>query len=1447
MKLGDHKKLLTSLVVLAAVGGGVIGFGREYLKGSGFQPFETDRELQNRQVFFPEGEVGSQSGTKDAGSDSFWEKDENGEEGSGGGTGSGYILSGEEQLALASQSSRTVAQQGAGETDSPTELPRGDIYEMADRESNTDLVLPGGGSGSGVSGGSHTGSDNGSDVSDNGGSGENDSQTEKPNTTPGGTGDNTGNVGGNSGTGTGENGGNGTGGNGSGGDNTGGSTDSGNGGDHSGGDNTNTGNDDEKPGPGDNLVKDPIPGNGKDSKDEVTLDPVPPSSIEDGNSQDFGQTKPGQFKDHDYQVYFSQPVTVNASGAERLYKGQKDVDQLTLFQSMDSYVWDADEECAYYWTAKDLDTGVDDGYDKYVKITGVSFDWDGEEEPLITEFPVEIPEDAEEVMIFLSYRLDPEDAWTPYTSTEVYWGEEEEVPGVAYDTLNSRILVLNKIVETKGEVIKKENILNVDRQYVDEDSTDLGLNLLEYQGALLGADNTGKMRGLFPGWKEDGVFVPFSYPTDVVGRHVLEPAALVPFDTEKYQINLRRHWMDKNYQVTDGGDTSASSYISLQAMTDYVGDDRVAMGSSDTGYDWLETLQVPQYVQSVEFDYGIGFSVDYLELPSSVLYVNTNGIPSIFDDWISYDRGLQVDKAYVVDEDNPRYTAVDGLLYNKEEMQILGVPVEVEELTVNSAIEKVVLPYQNQLKYMRLDIADIDQLPDINYERLNRRTCKIVVPDHILADYLEAEKSMLQRTRLQVVAESDLETTCTLEDSFLIAGDGHVRDILRNKTCWITLPDTVQSVAGTAISKFAKTNAYTKPLSVIVLPSSGNVVSFSEGSFDGYESMTIGCYTDEQEAAVRELAEQYPSCSFTIERVTVRQDGYAYVQTPDGVLLCGIPDGIEMFTGVIPGENGGASISVAVIGDLLFKDSYHIQWVLLPEGTVKGIGYGAFENCWNLEGILLDEREECVLGEDIVDECPALRFLAVNAKKLYAYEQTLSLTEQVEGETYSFLFAKGDVSSWTWTNVQAADHYVVQDCGATKVLYGADAAGTPLLALRSGKICEGGFQLPQTTTEIYAAAFGGLYDWENTAISFNWDALKDLRVIGAHAFAASMVGGDVTLPDNVEVQQGAFADCPYLTGITIPGQRGGDGTGGIRLGEQIFDGCSALTSIRLGDFRAGAGIYANAFDGCGITELILDDTQPPQLLTYESGKTFYFAKKQEQAGLLHLSVPEDCREQYISAWRCSLTGYVDADGQTGYEQLWDAVGWDLADRLDREPTDEEILAAVNRRLLRMENRLRTLMGMEPAADEEPDDETTLEAAETEEKPDETEVPGEMPEAGTEENAGEEDAVTDTNAGENADGTKDAADAEPAESQNPADEADRTGEEADASDPTEMPGTDENLSGETTQVPGDPATGDAQSDGASADQPDAAAAQKTGQLVQGEKVTMEEAVEEEIER
>lgn len=377
----------------------------------------------------------------------------------------------------------------------------------------------------------------------------------------------------------------------------------------------------------------PVPGYGSASKDQPSTDYVKPS-FAGTKDEHFSSSTAGKLPEDEanYEVRFGKAYDANAGAGEALYRGQT-VDLVTLFQSLEAFVWDYNTGCNYYWTLDDLMQSEADEATSYVRIDGYSFGVFGTVFDAETTYPFTIPEDEYYLNIYISYRFSLEDDWTAYTSD---WSD-----GVFYELMSSRVIALDTILRSEGKVIDPAHIANLYNQYLDG-WTD-SINLLQFQNKIIGARGT-RLESLFPGWKEDGELVPFIFTADA-GRHVLEPASRVPL-SEDYQVEVENQWMDNDYIVGASTDIfSSAKWVYLQTLTRYLGRD-----AADNS---VERLSVPQYVQAVDFLYYPGLTADYLELPETVLYVNTGGIPSFMDDELLYDRGLAVAKGYTVAEGNP--------------------------------------------------------------------------------------------------------------------------------------------------------------------------------------------------------------------------------------------------------------------------------------------------------------------------------------------------------------------------------------------------------------------------------------------------------------------------------------------------------------------------------------------------------------------------------------------------------------------------------------------------------------------------------------------------------------------------------------------------------------------------------------------------------------------------
>ncbi len=358
---------------------------------------------------------------------------------------------------------------------------------------------------------------------------------------------------------------------------------------------------------------------------DTAKDPDPDNSSESGPAYSENITKPAGNPDDngDYNsVVIDKPS--KSDDKSLLYKGQS-VTKKIIYAALDKFVLDENLELYEFGS---------DAYDKYMRIVGISFDAG---ETWITEFPVTIPEQIEEGMMFIrtEYRISTKsDTWVKRD--------------VSYDPESVRIFLLSQKLKEENATINESDIINMGSfKYPEPGDT---VNLYRYISDMLG-DSDERLTQLFPGWMENGEIVPFNYKA-VSGRHILEPADMTALDDD-YEAELSYKWMDDDGNI----DIQGNNLVYLQTLKNYYKSDSVYALAREwiTGRSELLSLKVPKYIQAIDMYEDAGIAVGYIEIPSTVIYINnSNG-------------GFSVRNGYIVDEENQYYCSKNGVLYNKAE------------------------------------------------------------------------------------------------------------------------------------------------------------------------------------------------------------------------------------------------------------------------------------------------------------------------------------------------------------------------------------------------------------------------------------------------------------------------------------------------------------------------------------------------------------------------------------------------------------------------------------------------------------------------------------------------------------------------------------------------------------------------------------------------------------
>ena len=926
------------------------------------------------------------------------------------------------------------------------------------------------------------------------------------------------------------------------------------------------------------------------------------------------------------------------SGWTFLYKGQQ-IDKKTIYCALDTYVQKIDWDSSYpglvnyCWGIEDLD--------KYVRIDEVSIDGGRE---WISDFPIIIPEDIPDstMRIRVSYRLSKEAAWT-----------QQEVE---YEVESNCIYVLSKKLSVENPVVNKEDILNntmFTKMHTQEGEI---LNLYYVQNDLLSPSKNmdQSLPYVFSGWTEDGEPVPWFYSADK-GRHILEPGDLVPVG-DGYRIELKSQWVTDDYQVSP---LSANNLCYLQTLTSFHED---SMDIFQRMMSWKKTtsvlaeykLTVPAYVQAVDIDQEADRYVDYLELPASVIYVN------------NIDDGLMVYNGYIVSPENRNYKATEnGILVNREETAILGIPFKVENLEIPVSAEQVNLPEKNQIKTLTLLTEDMANFPQINYENLPEE-CQILVADSVLEEFLTENYEMyFKDTQCKVSTIEDPLVSYKIKNDLMIDSNGQLCKVLDEEAEQILMP---KEITGFAENVFAENHLITK-----LILSENQKLTLTENCFTNSNLEMISCATKEQYDSILEQLGKIKTGAKNDLQVVLLQNASGYVfeeETTDGgteITLISAPEDLVSFEGIIQTKDG-IEIVPTKIGDKAFAGNNSLEWVILDKAT-DTIGDQAFKNCTSLQGLLIDARDTVTIGDKALDGCGSLRFVASNAKKAIR-KNDYDLILKDSGNNPLF-FVPINAEGYTSNCVEFVEgtdlpEYQIVSIGKnSRMLYGISADGSPWLAIRSGTKMDETVTLPDTTIEIFRYAMEGTCAQDGASYEItNLGNLKDLY-IDKNAFSNSEIGNELSLNGVIDLGCYAFQNCMNLTKVTLPGIE--------ELGAEAFTGCDNLQSIVL--------------NGDKLETFVLVDWGVP----------FKFNGSwmaEDEAARIQITLSGMEKETFVKKQRYLFAGYSE-DEFPAYLEMWNGVFNQLFwYGVDEAGVDQEVKAEV----LTAENRLRGILHMESVSE-----------------------------------------------------------------------------------------------------------------------------------------------------
>jgi len=478
-----------------------------------------------------------------------------------------------------------------------------------------------------------------------------------------------------------------------------------------------------------------------------------------------------------------------------------------------------------------------------------------------------------------------------------------------------------------------------------------------------------------------------------------------------------------------------------------------------------------------------------------------------------------------VDNRNPVYASVDGVLFDKNIQTLIYYPEGRNQSTY--IIPSSVTDIRHRFWNSSLTSVTIpSSLTDIDYWSLNSESLTSILVDNRNPAYASVDGVLFDKNIRTIISYPAGKTARTY-----------------------TIPSSVTSIGEGAFSGCSSLTSITIPTSV---------TSIGEGAFSGCSSLT----------------------SINVDR------GNLVYASVDSVLfdknirtLIQYPKGKNQRTYLIPS-------SVTSIGDYTFSDCKSLTSVTIPS-SVTSIGECAFWECSNLMSVTIPSSVTSI-GAYAFSGCESLTSVnipsSVTSIGAYAFRGCSSLTSVTIPSSVTSIgkYAFAWCSSLTSVNIPssvtsingaffgcsslnsiAVDNRNTAYASIDGVLFDKDIR--TLIQYPAGKY-QRTYIIPSSVTKIGSWAFEDCTSLTSVTIPSSVTEIGDGVFVGCSSLTS------VTIPSSVTyIFVNTFAGCSSLISITIPSSV-------IGIGHEAFAGCSSLTSITIPSSVIGIGNYA--FAGC---------------------------------------------------------------------------------------------------------------------------------------------------------------------------------------------------------------------------------------------------------------------------
>ncbi len=499
-----------------------------------------------------------------------------------------------------------------------------------------------------------------------------------------------------------------------------------------------------------------------------------------------------------------------------------------------------------------------------------------------------------------------------------------------------------------------------------------------------------------------------------------------------------------------------------------------------------------------------------------------------------------------VDEENPNYSSVDGMLCNKLGTTILYCPKgRTGSYTIPVGITTIETGAFSSCTHLT-EVIIPDYVTTIGNSAFSdcNHIVSVTFRGGRLTDLAIPQSAFSGCTRLQNVIFEDGSRVTSIGDSAFTGC---------SSLSAITIPASVATIGATA---FRNCTALSNISFEEAEEGSAAEISIGNSAFSGCTSLTSITLP----AHLTELnTGTFAGCT-TLQNVYVDADNAAYTSV-DGALY---NKNITEILFYPQGASTDVSFpdTVTTIGANLFQNNTYIERVTIGK-NVTSIGNYAFDGCINLKEVIFEEggTEPITFGTYLFQNC--------NGLTEFTFPERATATGQ---NMFRFAMNLQRVTlSSKMTSIAASTFWYSLSLTTVSVAGQEAVEGTAILPAGVTEIASGSFAFTAISEVVLPAG---------------------VTSIGSNAFQYAYDLAEINLPDGLEsIGNGAFQETA-LTSLEIPGTV-------TSLGNYVFQNCYSLTEVTFGEGSKIETIASQLFLNSGLESIEL-----PETVTTISGSAF---------------------------------------------------------------------------------------------------------------------------------------------------------------------------------------------------------------------------------------------------